>query len=60
MSAVDLILALAIVFSIATFAGMVRPWYVLWWMSHQNRMKVLTYYGLPSLLLWVLWFLAAG
>ena len=30
-------------------AGLIQPWWVLWWMSHQNRLKVLKYYGVPWL-----------
>jgi hypothetical protein len=32
-------------------AGLIQPWWVLWWMSKQNRMLVLKYYGafLPAL-----------
>ena len=34
-------------FSLLLIAGLIQPWWVLWWMSHQNRMKVLKYYGVP-------------
>lgn len=37
-------------------AGLYRPWWVLWWMPRQNRKKVLQLYGIPSLILVVLYF----
>jgi len=41
-------------FSALLLAGLIQPWWVLWWMSHQNRIKVLKYYGVPCLVLGIL------
>ena len=40
-----IILILMFIFLLFTLLGMVKPWYVLWWLDHQNRLKVLKYYG---------------
>ena len=37
-------------FTTLLVAGLIQPWWVLWWMNHQNRMKVLKYYGVPGLI----------
>ncbi|MCA6078551.1 hypothetical protein [Fulvivirga sedimenti] len=36
---------LAGIFLFTLFAGLYRPWWVLWWMSIQNRLKVFILYG---------------
>lgn len=43
--------------SVLLLAGLIQPWWVLWWMSHQNRVKVLKYYGVPWLILGALFLL---
>jgi uncharacterized MnhB-related membrane protein len=40
--------------------GMWRPWLLLWWLDKQNRLRVLIYYGIPSLLATVLYLLLAA
>jgi len=40
---------LAWILGLLTLAGLYKPWWVLWWMSHQNRKKVLQLYGIPFL-----------
>ncbi len=34
-----------------TIAGMIKPWWVLWFMDFKNRITVLRYYGLLTLFL---------
>jgi len=41
------------IFLSLTFLGMIKPWWVLWFLDFKNRLTVLTYYGLLSLLLLV-------
>lgn len=43
---------------LALLAGLIQPWWVLWWTSHQNRVKVLKYYGISWLAPGVLFLLA--
>ena len=38
-----------------TLVGLIWPWYALWWSPRQNRLMVIKYYGLTSLVLYVLW-----
>ncbi|MFA0961693.1 hypothetical protein AB9P05_07790 [Roseivirga sp. BDSF3-8] len=33
------------------FAGLVRPWWVLWFLDYQNRIRVLQIYGGAAILL---------
>ncbi len=35
-------------------AGLIRPWWVLWWMSTQNRLKVIILYGSTGFVLLVM------
>ncbi len=44
-------------FLFLTLFGLYRPWLALWWLDQANRKKVLTYYGLPLLALFVLYVL---
>lgn len=41
------------VFLSITFLGMIRPWWVLWFLDFKNRLTVLKYYGAITLLLGV-------
>ncbi len=34
-----------------TFLGMIKPWWVLWFMDFNNRLMVLKYYGIITVLL---------
>ena len=34
-----------------TLLGMIKPWWVLWFLDFKNRLSVLRYYGLITLLL---------
>ena len=31
--------------------GLYQPWRVIWWMSHQNRLKVIQIYGTLALVI---------
>jgi hypothetical protein len=45
-----------ILFFVCLFAlllGMVKPWYVLWFLDFKNRTTVLRYYGFPLLALFL-------
>ena len=42
---------------VCLLAGLYRPWYVLWFLSSMNRLKVIKSYGGTSMLLAVLLFL---
>jgi len=37
-------------FIILLMIGLYRPWIVLWWLDHQNRLKVIRYYGAAALI----------
>ncbi len=39
------------IFLIITILGMIRPWWVLWFLDFKNRLSVLKYYGIVTLLL---------
>lgn len=34
-----------------TLLGMIKPWWVLWYLDFKNRLTVLRYYGIITLLL---------
>lgn len=34
-----------------TLLGMIKPWWVLWFLDFKNRLTVLMYYGIITLLL---------
>jgi hypothetical protein len=34
-----------------TFLGMIKPWWVLWFLDYKNRLSVLKYYGMITVLL---------
>lgn len=39
------------------FIGFYKPWVVLWWEHTQHRKKVLQYYGVATILFYILyWF----
>ena len=40
-------------FFFLTVLGMLKPWWVLWFLDYKNRLTVLKYYGSLSLLLLV-------
>jgi hypothetical protein len=40
-----LLLGTALVSGFLMLLGLISPWIVLWWMDHQNRLKVLKLYG---------------
>lgn len=45
----------------ALILGFIRPVYVLWFLHRNNRLLVLKYYGLPTLILSLVWlFLERG
>lgn len=48
-----LIRILLLINSLLLIAGLIQPWWVLWWMSVQNRLFVLKYYGWSWLILLV-------
>ena len=50
-----LMLSLSLLFTGLTLLGFIKPWYVLWWASHQNRLKVLAYYAVPACLAWLVY-----
>ena len=39
------------IFLAITLLGMIKPWWVLWFLDFKNRLSVLRYYGLITLLL---------
>jgi hypothetical protein len=39
------------IFLTVTLLGMIKPWWVLWFLDFKNRLTVLRYYGLIMLLL---------
>lgn len=39
------------IFLSITIIGMIRPWWVLWFLDMQNRLMVLRYYGFITVLL---------
>jgi hypothetical protein len=39
------------VFLIITTLGMIKPWWVLWFLDYKNRIHVLKYYGSITVLL---------
>jgi len=41
------------IFLVITAIGMVKPWWVLWFLDVSNRRSVLRYYGVIALLLGV-------
>jgi hypothetical protein len=50
-----IILQILLVFSLVSLvAGFVRPVYVLWFLDRSNRLKVLSIYGVASVLLFLL------
>lgn len=46
------------IFLSITILGMIKPWWVLWFLDFKNRMSVLKYYGSITLLLGLALFLA--
>jgi len=34
-----------------TLLGMIKPWWVLWFLDYKNRLSVLKYYGVITVLL---------
>jgi len=42
---------------LSLIAGLIKPVYVLWFLDRMNRLDVLKYYGLPSILIGGLLFL---
>ncbi len=52
MEVINLLLKiLFVVFLGATIAGLIKPWWVLWFLDFKNRLTVLRYYGLITLFL---------
>ena len=41
----ELFLILGAISLLLLIAGLVKPVYVLWWMAHQNRIRVIRVYG---------------
>ena len=39
------------IFLSVTILGMIKPWWVLWFLDFKNRLSVLKYYGTITLLL---------
>ncbi|MCK5701408.1 MAG: hypothetical protein KAI29_09655, partial [Cyclobacteriaceae bacterium] len=39
------------IFLSLTFLGMIKPWWVLWFLDFNNRLMVLRYYGIITVLL---------
>jgi hypothetical protein len=39
------------IFLTVTMLGMIKPWWVLWFLDFKNRLTVLKYYGMITLLL---------
>lgn len=39
------------IFLSVTLVGMIRPWWVLWFLDVSNRLAVLKYYGVITLML---------
>ncbi|MCK5104302.1 MAG: hypothetical protein KAR17_15870 [Cyclobacteriaceae bacterium] len=39
------------IFLSITFLGMIKPWWVLWFLDFKNRLTVLRYYGAITVLL---------
>ncbi|MCG8307400.1 MAG: hypothetical protein MI975_08405 [Cytophagales bacterium] len=39
------------IFLVVTVLGMIRPWWVLWFLDFKNRLSVLKYYGSIAVLL---------
>jgi hypothetical protein len=48
-------LLIALVLSFITLAGLIKPWWVMWWSAEAYRLKVLRWYGIPALMAWLLW-----
>ncbi|WP_421977726.1 hypothetical protein [Roseivirga seohaensis] len=46
--------------ALSVIIGLYSPWRMLWWMSKQNRLLVLKYYGLPLVILGLIYFLLYG
>jgi len=47
------------IFLSITIIGMIKPWWVLWFLDFKNRLSVLRYYGIITLLLGVaMWILS--
>ncbi|HBH24042.1 MAG TPA: hypothetical protein DDY13_11545 [Cytophagales bacterium] len=38
------------IFSMLTLIGLIRPWWVLWFLDEQNRWMVIKYYGRIALI----------
>jgi hypothetical protein len=51
---IQLLTWVALTISLLCIAGLVKPWWVLWWKERNHRMMVLQHYGLPAILLWLL------
>ncbi|KOF04035.1 hypothetical protein AWW67_02710 [Roseivirga seohaensis] len=43
--------------ALAVMIGLYSPWRMLWWMSKQNRLLVLKYYGIPLVVLGLIYLL---
>jgi len=50
-------LIISIFCCVATTAGLVQPWWVLWFLPKQNRLLVLRYYFLPGVVALGVWLL---
>jgi len=44
-------LVLSLILWLITIAGLIRPWWALWWSDHQTRLKVIGYFGIPAIIL---------
>jgi hypothetical protein len=53
----NILVGLILLLLLLLVVGLYRPWWVLWWMARQNRKKVLQLYGIPLVILVLLYFL---
>ncbi|WP_157716061.1 hypothetical protein [Roseivirga echinicomitans] len=44
--------------ALSVIIGLYSPWRMLWWMSRQNRLLVLKYYGVPLVILLLIYLFA--
>lgn len=51
----NILVGLILLLQLLLVAGLYRPWWVLWWMARQSRIKVLQLYGIPLFILVVLY-----
>lgn len=47
----DLLTILILILLMIMVAGLVKPWYVLWFLEKKNRLKVLKFFGTILLIL---------